>query len=128
VKCIYDIDLEKNKDFRVHLRTIYGLFVTIHYNKIYFLHQIAREFLLADTVSPILDASDLLWQNFNTSQSAHTVLAEICIIYLDFLNEENNFQELESEGKEAGDHMVHFRAFFGLCGQQLGYTCPHGLH
>jgi hypothetical protein len=128
VKCIYDIDLEKNKDFRVHLRTIYGLFVTIHYNKIYFLHQIAREFLLADTVSPILDASDLLWQNFNTSQSAHTVLAEICIIYLDFLNEENDFQELESEGKEAGDHMVHFRAFFGLCGQQLGYTCPHGLH
>ncbi|KAJ5291436.1 hypothetical protein N7478_000687 [Penicillium angulare] len=111
LKCIHDLDLEENEDFRARLRTVCGLFVSIHHDKIYFLHQTAREFLLADTVSPVLDASGLLWQHSITSQSAHTLLAEICVIYLDFLNEYDGSQELKREGEEGGDHIVDLRAF-----------------
>ena len=36
-----NLDLEENKDFEHALRNLYGLFIFIYYNKIYFLHQTA---------------------------------------------------------------------------------------
>jgi hypothetical protein len=38
VKCIDNVDLEKNKDFMGSLRNVCGLFVLIYYNKIYFFY------------------------------------------------------------------------------------------
>ncbi|KAI0862797.1 hypothetical protein F4860DRAFT_97630 [Xylaria cubensis] len=84
-KSIHDLDLEEEQDFRLRLRSWCGLFVSIHHGKVYFLHQTAREFLLG-TLSPETVSLGGQWQHSITSRDAHRVLAEICVIYLDFLN------------------------------------------
>jgi hypothetical protein len=45
-KSFEDIDLEDDADFKKRLRSFCGLFISVHHDKIYFLHQTAREFLL----------------------------------------------------------------------------------
>ncbi|KAJ5748094.1 uncharacterized protein N7511_009790 [Penicillium nucicola] len=87
-KSIHDLDLEEEEDFSSRLRSWCGLLVSIHHNKIYLLHQTAREFLLAHEVSPTTVPSESAWQHSITSQSAHNVLAEVCVMYLDFINNE----------------------------------------
>ncbi|RYC65780.1 hypothetical protein CHU98_g423 [Xylaria longipes] len=84
-KSIHDLDLEEEEDFKSRLRSWCGLFVSIHHGKIYFLHQTAREFLLA-VPSPGTIPLGTHWQHSITSRDAHRVLVEICVIYLDFLN------------------------------------------
>jgi hypothetical protein len=44
--CLESLDLEPDKAFKLRLREWCGLFVTVHDEKIYFLHQTARESLL----------------------------------------------------------------------------------
>ncbi|KAH7190103.1 hypothetical protein DER44DRAFT_115680 [Fusarium oxysporum] len=82
----HDLDLEDEKDFKLRLRSWCGLFVSIYQGKIYFLHQTAREFLLADLASPTTGPSELRWHHSITTQDAHTVLAELCVRYLNFFN------------------------------------------
>ncbi|GAB1196290.1 hypothetical protein APSETT444_005559 [Aspergillus pseudonomiae] len=81
-KSIHDLDLEENKDFRTRLRNWCGLFVSVHHDQVYFIHQTAREFLLTTTTIP----RDSCWQHSITNDDAHSVLAEACVLYLDFLN------------------------------------------
>ncbi|KAJ5930977.1 hypothetical protein N7466_006470 [Penicillium verhagenii] len=119
LKCIRDLDLEEKDDFKIRLKTVCGLFVSIHHDRIYFLHQTAREFLLADAVSPVSDTSGLLWQHSITSQSAHDVLAGICVIYLDCWNEDDISRELGSESKEE-DRQVDSRAFLYYAASNWG--------
>ncbi|KAJ4175725.1 Ankyrin repeat A protein 2 [Fusarium falciforme] len=83
---IHDLDLEDDEDFKTRLRSWCGLFVSIHHGSIYFLHQTAREFLLADSASPTTISSGLSWHHSITTQDAHTVLAEVCVLYLNFFN------------------------------------------
>ncbi|KAH6995453.1 hypothetical protein BKA56DRAFT_725530 [Ilyonectria sp. MPI-CAGE-AT-0026] len=83
---IYDLDLEDDADFKMRLRSWCGLFVSIHQGSIYFLHQTAREFLLADLASPTTVSSELHWQHSITTKAAHAVLAELCVLYLNFFN------------------------------------------
>ncbi|KAK4203870.1 hypothetical protein QBC40DRAFT_250714 [Triangularia verruculosa] len=81
-----DLDLEEDEVFQSRLRSCCGLFVSIHHGKIYFLHQTAREFLLADRPPPPTVLSELRWQHSITSRDVHKVLADVCVLYLDFLN------------------------------------------
>ncbi|OBS16672.1 hypothetical protein FPOA_12708 [Fusarium poae] len=87
-KCqsIDDLDLEDDEDFKARLRSWCGLFVSIHQDSIYFLHQTAREFLLADLASPKTVLSELRWNHFTTTRDAHAVLAKLCVLYLNFFN------------------------------------------
>ncbi|KAJ6439188.1 NACHT domain-containing protein [Purpureocillium lavendulum] len=80
------IDLEDDKDFQSRLRSWCGLFISIHRGKIYFLHQTAREFLVANTASSTIDPSRPLWRHSIAIDQAHSVLAEVCVTYLNFLN------------------------------------------
>ncbi|KAH6842236.1 hypothetical protein B0I37DRAFT_399035 [Chaetomium sp. MPI-CAGE-AT-0009] len=80
------LDLETEKDFQVRLRSWCGLFVSVYHGKIYFLHQTAREFLLAPA-SPLTTAiPNSHWHHSITARGAHQVLAEVCITYLDLFN------------------------------------------
>ncbi|EXL39845.1 hypothetical protein FOCG_17555 [Fusarium oxysporum f. sp. radicis-lycopersici 26381] len=83
---IHDLDLEDDEHFKIRLRSWCGLFVSIHHGKIYFLHQTAREFLLTDLALPITASSMLRWHRSITTQDAHAVLAELCVLYLNFFN------------------------------------------
>ncbi|KAJ5513231.1 hypothetical protein N7463_002783 [Penicillium fimorum] len=85
-KFLHDLDLEEDEDFKSRLRDWCGLFVSIHHGRIYFLHQTAREFLLAHSLSPTTIQPGSRWQHSITNQDAHKVLAKVCVVYLDFLN------------------------------------------
>ncbi|KAJ5080905.1 hypothetical protein N7456_013615 [Penicillium angulare] len=87
IQSFHNLDLERDADFGLRLRDWCGFFVSIYQDKVYLLHQTAREFLLCHTASPEVSPSSLnQWQSSITTQSAHNVLAEICVLYLDSLN------------------------------------------
>ncbi|KPA35236.1 hypothetical protein FLAG1_12087, partial [Fusarium langsethiae] len=110
-KCqsIDDLDLEDDEDFKARLRSWCGLFVSIHQDSIYFLHQTAREFLLADLASPKTLSSQLHWHHSITTRQAHAVLAELCVLYLNLFNstdtdEEDRHQFLDYSATAWGAH------------------------
>lgn len=78
-------DLESDEDFEAKIRTICGLFVSVHDGHFFLLHQTARTFLLEKT-SQGKDHDDssatISWQGSITLGDAHAVLAEICIGHL----------------------------------------------
>jgi hypothetical protein len=79
--------------------------------------------LFADTVLPILDSSGLIQQYCFTSQGVYKPLAEIYIIYLDFLYDINISKEVKSKREKRGDYIVDFRAFLGYAANDWGiYT------
>ncbi len=93
-----------------------GLFISIHHGKIYFLHQTAREFLLA-IPSPATTLSELRWQHSISIRYAHTVLAEVCVPYLNFFNTEVNL--LRDKNEEAGCY-IDDRAFLDYSAENWG--------
>ncbi|KAF4342732.1 ankyrin repeat-containing protein [Fusarium beomiforme] len=80
-----NLDMETDEDFKLSLKYWCGLFVSVHQDRIYFLHQTAREFLLADLASTTPVPPQLHWNRSISSQEAHTVLTELCVLYLDLL-------------------------------------------
>ncbi|KAG5744635.1 hypothetical protein H9Q70_012661 [Fusarium xylarioides] len=86
-RSIDDLDLEDDEVFKARLRSWCGLFVSIHHGSIYFIHQTARDFLLADLASPKAVSSGLHWHHFITTRDAHAVLAKLCVLYLYFFNQ-----------------------------------------
>ncbi|KAK4144037.1 uncharacterized protein C8A04DRAFT_28380 [Dichotomopilus funicola] len=87
-----DPELESEDDFRETLRRVCGLFVSIYHDRVYFLHQTAREFLLA--TPPSSGHAVPPWKHSITMRQAHTVLAEICVFYLDYLMPHSSLEEL----------------------------------
>lgn len=107
-----DLDLEGDQDFEQRLRSCCGLFVAIHLGKIYFLHQTAREFLLADASSPEISAA-AHWRCSFSPKNAHRVLSDICVDYLSLFN-----SEPPMAGTDAAGHSVEGNAF-------LNYAAKH---
>lgn len=81
-----DLDLEQEQYFESRLRSWCGLFITIHHGRIDFLHQTARDFLLADLASSRSITPGLQWEQSITIREAQTVLADICVLYLGLFN------------------------------------------
>ncbi|KAI1073287.1 hypothetical protein LB507_010815 [Fusarium sp. FIESC RH6] len=86
MESIEAFDLEDDEQFKRRLRSWCGLFVSIHQGKIYFLHQTAREFLVADLESSTSISSGLRWHHSISTSKAHDVLANICVLYLNLFN------------------------------------------
>ncbi|KJK94451.1 hypothetical protein H633G_01656 [Metarhizium anisopliae BRIP 53284] len=85
VKSIQDIDLQNEQDLKTRLQYMCGPFISIYEDSIYFRHETAREFLLADALltSPIPSEP----RHHSTSlMQAHTTLAEACVLYLNLFN------------------------------------------
>ncbi|KAH7114771.1 hypothetical protein B0J13DRAFT_460125, partial [Dactylonectria estremocensis] len=99
----HDLDLEDEEDFKLRLRSWCGLFISIYHGKIYFLHQTAREFLLADLASPTTVPSEPHWHHSIAIHQAHIVLAEVCVAYLNFFNSDVSRIPTDAIG-EAGHH------------------------
>ncbi|VUC34817.1 unnamed protein product [Clonostachys rosea] len=83
-KSIQDIDLENEYDFKTRIRSWCGLFILISQGHVYFLHQTAREFLIAnsDSTSPVAPLITRKWEHSITIKHAQTVLAELCVLCL----------------------------------------------
>jgi hypothetical protein len=89
-----DLDLEDEEDFKVTLRDLCELFVSVLSKKIYFLYQTARVFLIRE-LSPLSEASAAspVWKHSITIRGAHAILAESCIRYLSFHEFEDIFPQ-----------------------------------
>ncbi|KAH8662676.1 hypothetical protein BGZ61DRAFT_368428, partial [Ilyonectria robusta] len=117
LQSIHELDLEDDEHFKMRLRSWCGLFISIHHNKIYFLHQTAREFLLADLVSPTTVPSELRWHHSITTNHAHAVLAKVCVLYLNFFNSDAC---LPTGAKREAGHSVGSHAFLDYSAQTWG--------
>lgn len=87
-----DLDLESEQDFGKRLRSWCGLFISMFQDKVYFLHQTAREFLLyVETSLPVQPSLNTLqtWNRSITSEQADAILAVSCIVYLDGTLQQN---------------------------------------
>lgn len=79
----HSLDLEDESDFKSRLRSWCGLFISIHQGRVYFLHQTAREFLLADPASATL--IERQWHHSITIRQAHRLLAKLFILYINLV-------------------------------------------
>lgn len=83
-----DLDLEPEESFRVTVRNLCGLFVSVIDSKIFLIHQTAKEFLIRDeaTMTPIdhSDPSFDYWKHSLQPTESNLVLAKACISYLLF--------------------------------------------
>ncbi|KAM5430041.1 hypothetical protein McanMca71_007477 [Microsporum canis] len=99
-----NLDLEDDEDFEKSLRNWCGLFISIYDHQVYFLHQTAREFLLKKNISLGHD-SVTKWAGSMSDQEAHSVLALICIVYLNAAGVINNSKLLHYS---AANWVFHF--------------------
>ena len=107
-----DLDLEEEKDFKHTLRNWCGLFISIYDSKVYFLHQTAREFLIPRLSSPeSISAQDLKWYGSISLQQAHSIVAKICTVYLDFRDfEDQVLLEQNKQGHLDGHIFLEYSA------------------
>ncbi|WZH42152.1 LOW QUALITY PROTEIN: Serine/threonine-protein phosphatase 6 regulatory ankyrin repeat subunit B [Fusarium acuminatum] len=110
---IQDLDLENEEDFKSSLRSWCGLFVSIHDGKIYFLHQTAREFLLAYSTTLTTVPSELRWHRSITIHHAHTVLAELCTF-------SNSSVNLPTDANKKASHSIDRHAFLDYAARTWG--------
>ncbi|KAK8863217.1 ankyrin repeat protein [Apiospora arundinis] len=96
-----ELDLESLDDFQNTIRRQCGLMLSVYENKVYFLHQTVREFLLSTTKPPayhslnMIDLVPRCWRNSIAMEHAHWVLGDCCLTYLNFVE----YQDLEEKAK-----------------------------
>ena len=82
-----DLDLLPEEKWKVIIRNLCGLFVTVIDSRVYLIHQTAREFLLCNC-NPVTTAQDpdhtQIWKHSLTLGESNLILARICIWYLLF--------------------------------------------
>lgn len=77
-----DLDIVPEDKWRVIIRNLCGLFVTIVDSRVYLIHQTAREFLLSDLKATILNPDRVhteQWKHCITLKESHFTVARICI-------------------------------------------------
>ncbi|CEL11625.1 hypothetical protein ASPCAL14725 [Aspergillus calidoustus] len=110
---IDDLDLENEEDFKSRLRTLCGLFISIHQGRIHFLHQTAREFLTRDLGSSNTTPLKPGWYHSIAIAQAHEVLATVCVRYLNFFNSDtaSSLNAGEDDNNITGSHdFLHYSA------------------
>ncbi|KAF3077113.1 hypothetical protein CFAM422_000594 [Trichoderma lentiforme] len=113
------VDHEPEEDFKSRLRSWCGLFISIYHNKIYFLHQTAREFLQQSSLPATIPATPERWQHSISDHQAHAVLVEISQAYLlytyDMLKRDGPFRIPEDFGKTLeGKNFLCYAAMSGI--------------
>jgi hypothetical protein len=92
---LQNLEFQEIEQLQITLRDLCGLFVTVIDEKVYLLHQTAKEFLIAQEDSDKL-ASDRVsnggWKGSLSVQHSNFVLAEICVVYLVALLSDTNLK------------------------------------
>ncbi|KAH8590404.1 hypothetical protein B0O99DRAFT_475824, partial [Bisporella sp. PMI_857] len=89
-----NLDLEPEDRFRITVRNLCGLFVSVIDSRIYLIHQTAKEFLVTNNAATC--AIPRIWKNSLEPRESNLVLAEICVLYLLFSEFEHGFQSTNS--------------------------------
>ena len=120
-----DLDLEPEDRFRITVRNLCGLFVSVIDSKIYLIHQTAKEFLVKNDT--IQSSSLGAWKHSLEPRESNFVLAEICIFYLLFTEFESNPLIIDNgvQQREVSSHVNRYASRHGL----LNYSAKHwGAH
>ena len=84
----YDLGLESEDRFKITIRNLCGLFVSVIESKIHLLHQTAKEFLItkSNAATSHTDVQPQLgfWKHSLEPGKSNSILAEACISYLLF--------------------------------------------
>ena len=85
-----DLDLVGEEQYRIIVRNLCGLFVSVIDSKIYLIHQTAREFLIFNQTSiqqlppAPMESSSRKWKSSLKPEKSNLILAQACIWYLLF--------------------------------------------
>lgn len=101
-----ELDLESEEDFKCRLRSWCGLFVSVYQGKVYFLHQTAREFLIADVSPSTSVPQSAQWEHSIAIQHAHKILAEQCLHYIGFYDSQTR-SERDTLVQNRQHHSAH---------------------
>ena len=87
-KSYEDVDLIPDTSLQSHIKNVCGLMLTIYDSKLYFLHQTAKEFLVASSgptpARKHLVPSPGAWKHTMEPSESNFILAKACITYLLF--------------------------------------------
>jgi hypothetical protein len=98
-----DLDLETG--FEGRLKNLCGLFITVIDDRVYFIHQTAKEFLLAE----VRDKNSSSWKNRIDMEQADLVMAETCMNYLLLLpSEKSNFTTGDNNGNNPDPFVLQY--------------------
>uniref|UniRef100_A0A0B7KC70 Uncharacterized protein n=1 Tax=Bionectria ochroleuca TaxID=29856 RepID=A0A0B7KC70_BIOOC len=111
-RSINDLDLESNDVFKMHLRSWCGLFISVHHERVYLLHQTAREFLVAEPTihNRTTTLSLQRWHHSFTMKAAHAIIAEACVLHLNLINSNDTKEATRVDGCESsceGESAAH---------------------
>jgi ankyrin repeat protein len=107
-----DLDLPEEERFRTTVRHLCGLFVTVIDQKIYLIHQTAKEFLLTNN-----EPSIGRWKQSLTLFDSELLVAKICITYLNFTVFDDGSVESEPVTQNIKNH--------GLLGYAASFWATH---
>ena len=79
-QCLNDLDVENEIRFRSSVRNLCGFFVTVMDQKVYLIHQTAKEFLLTRG-----EAVSSYWKHSLNPVDSNLLMATACITYLKFV-------------------------------------------
>ena len=87
-KSYEDVDLIPETSLQSHIKNVCGLILTIHGSYVYFLHQTAKEFLIASSdpipVEMHPGSSPNAWKHKMEPSESHFILAKVCMNHLLF--------------------------------------------
>ncbi|GCB21065.1 ankyrin repeat domain-containing protein 50 [Aspergillus awamori] len=103
-------DLEPKERFRETLRDLCGLFVVVIDEKIYLLHQTAKEFLVQSDKSTVNQISHITeWKCALIPEESNDILASICISWLPWITDaQSNIERGEFDGYSSCHWITHY--------------------
>ncbi|KAK2761425.1 Ankyrin repeat domain-containing protein 50-like protein 3 [Colletotrichum kahawae] len=82
-----DLELD-HTHFELRIRDLYGLFVFINDNRVYLIHQTAKEFLVQQTIYP--SPADNHWKHSLYQPHSDAIMTQICVQYLSLRDIQDN--------------------------------------
>ncbi|MCJ1246978.1 Ankyrin-2 [Trapelia coarctata] len=97
VKSEAELDLEGDKNLRINIRNLCGLFLNITDSKVYLMHQTAREFLMGnedDPGGPSAEITPHMWKHSVSATKSNGILAKVCLEYLSLEEFDSHLAEI----------------------------------
>ncbi|KAK8905623.1 hypothetical protein QC760_005545 [Botrytis cinerea] len=82
IRSYQELEIQEDEQFKIVIRHLCGLFVSIVDGKVFLIHQTAKEYLIgSSTITTSISGS---WKNSLEPKVSNRVLAECCLWYLSF--------------------------------------------
>jgi len=103
------LDVKNEARFATTIRNICGLFITIIDQKVYLIHQTAKEFLVAKDQA-LLGS----WKHSLSAMESEFLMARICITYLMFRSFRDDFKDDTAAAIKQHGYLEYAASFWGI--------------